>query len=270
MERLDPAEKSKMDELEPKGPPAAKPDIGKGNNEPKAETTQTQSIRPIQSPHPTERPYERPPQSGPHTSEHKRQQKHHPNITDWIIAGATVGMLIATGVSIGVAYTQWRSMDDQTNMMKTTLQTTERAWVTVKNSELCIVDKIGCLESPIIGKKIFNIQFQNTGHSPALHVTVTGHCTRPKLPANFANECALSNTPSRAVIGPGGSLFSRIADPRNGSTDQAVPLFSIGKIDYDDIFGKHHWTTFCYESPYAGTSDMSVCPQGNDVDKQEN
>jgi hypothetical protein len=59
-----------------------------------------------------------PPQSGPHTSEADRQQQHHPNITDWIIAGATVGMLVATGVSVVIANKQWKSIDDQTIAMQ--------------------------------------------------------------------------------------------------------------------------------------------------------
>jgi hypothetical protein len=40
--------------------------------------------------------------------------------------------------------------------------------------------------------------------------------------------------------------------------------FYLGKIDYDDAFGVHHWSTFCWE--ILSMADFSACKYGNDED----
>jgi hypothetical protein len=44
-------------------------------------------------------------------------------------------------------------------------------------------------------------------------------------------------------------------------------IYLFGKIEYDDIFGKHHWTSFCL-SHHPTTQDLDVCVNGNDSDYQ--
>lgn len=44
-------------------------------------------------------------------------------------------------------------------------------------------------------------------------------------------------------------------------------IYVFGKIEYDDIFGNHHWTNFCLQQ-HPTTQDMDVCVNGNDSDYQ--
>jgi hypothetical protein len=46
-------------------------------------------------------------------------------------------------------------------------------------------------------------------------------------------------------------------------------IYAYGIVTYDDIFGKHHWTKFCFLNT-PGTADWHICPtfNGTDTDKK--
>ena len=105
--------------------------MGEGVSEPHAHHTEKQSPSPTQSSDPFERSHERTPQGSPSTDKHYRQQKRHPHITDWIIAGATVAMLLVAGVNAWVAREQWEAMEIQADLTKQQLIASSRPWVKV-------------------------------------------------------------------------------------------------------------------------------------------
>lgn len=46
-----------------------------------------------------------------------------------------------------------------------------------------------------------------------------------------------------------------------------VRIYAWGRIQYDDVFGVHHWTTFCSFLLSGGA--FAVCPKYNDADKNQ-
>lgn len=121
----------RMAESESNEQPRAEPEIGERVSESHADHAKQQSSPPIQSSHSTERSKERPPQSSPSADENKWYQKRDPHITDWIIAGATVAMLLVAAVNAWIAREQWEAMRIQADLTKQQLIASTRPWVKV-------------------------------------------------------------------------------------------------------------------------------------------
>jgi len=43
-------------------------------------------------------------------------------------------------------------------------------------------------------------------------------------------------------------------------------IYSHGRIEYEDIFGDHHWMTYCSYLPYPSISSFAFCPEHNEND----
>lgn len=105
-----------------------------------------------------------------------------------------------------------------------------RAWVTVQqpgsNADL----------------SKFIVRLGNTGTTPALNVTVVGRSQRldPGTLPTFEYE---SNTVSgKGALGR--DVQAQLEVPYVVAKDKVG--FIHGCVDYDDIFGQRHWTTFCF------------------------
>jgi len=163
------------------------------------------------------------------------------------------------------------------NTIENQMDLDQRAWVTVD-----------------VGERTgnFSVAMKNTGRSPALNVTAVtafsgGKPSGPpeidlsrnssspiQLPPNVPQEIKeklreegwiKDHPPTGYVIAPGDT---QIASDYQGKFSQ---IFSIhadrayvqGRVTYDDIFGKHHETTFCYW--FAPPSDFVMCNDHNNM-----
>jgi len=93
----------------------------------------------------------------------------------------------------------------------------------------------------------FKLMFKNTGKTPALNVSES-HDFAVGISGVPTNDPPIQT--NSMLLAPDGISFikSSVIDAgtveaiRNGD----LPEFIYGKIVYDDIFGKHHWTQFCW------------------------
>jgi len=143
---------------------------------------------------------------------------------------------------------EWRTFDSERQTMENKLQANQRAWV-------C---EVGENATPSGDDVVLTISFKNTGKTPALHCNIDMFCS-----ASIASIPRM-DTPQNP------SLFSKTIAPDQEvqSVRMNVPIKTIKRSDqensrfyfwgtafYDDIFGKHHWTQFCYS---ADTKDFSI------------
>jgi hypothetical protein len=95
----------------------------------------------------------------------------------------------------------------------------------------------------------FEISYKNTGRTPATKVAcVTGAAL---LPARVPQVENAPNPPVNAeTLAPGGTGVVRspiiMAGTMKAVTD-GVPLYLYGTIWYNDVFGKSHWSQFCWK-----------------------
>ena len=127
------------------------------------------------------------------------------------------------------------------------------------------------------------ITIQNTGKSPAINVqssAIAQWIPPGKIPNFLYGGVEITG---KATIGPGGESLIELhptKDPK-GETGylvqkdfeailkKSIVLFVHGHISYDDIFGKSHWTDYCYELDVRGTGEYywNPCLEHNEMDK---
>jgi len=180
-------------------------------------------------------------------------------VSKWL-NGITIVSAVLAGIALIFLWVQ-------INMMKTSLQTTERAWITIKGVTLG--------KGMVAGEEIpLSAGFQNSGHSPALHVTVK-HLVAISSTLPFEAKLNFPNSPptqSLAVLGPDSKMMSHVQhsvtiEDMNNLIAQKAYLYSFGIIEYVDIFDANHWTTFCYRSKSLSDLNLVACSGWNDMDK---
>jgi hypothetical protein len=139
----------------------------------------------------------------------------------------------------------------QLNEMQQARIMDERAWVAVRQ---------GVIRGSFLPNITFEVVFRNTGKTPAVNVTAYMN------QSIFTNSIPQTDQPTSPTNTLGGVQFSGLLAPdADGSisvssffisfsdpNQQAIssgkkPYYVYGTIWYDDIFGKHHWSQFCYE-----------------------
>lgn len=175
------------------------------------------------------------------------------------------------GLAVYCAYTirEWKTFDserqimrDEFNAAESNAELEERAWVVT-------TDHIAQYAVPPGGGEAvdvyFDIYFKNTGKTPGINVvTVIGqYGDTNHIPETdpYPNPVYHSET-----LGPdvGGILTGTIFPPAYPEGNlKAIknkkPYFLAGTIWYDDIFGKHHWSQFCYQADFELTG-MNLLP----------
>jgi len=154
-------------------------------------------------------------------------------------------------------------------MLRSTQQTTERAWVTVQDATIV---------GPLIQHNVprAKILFRNSGRSPALTtkirlvMTVWTSNKLPdwEMPPNLTTEAA-----SVGVIGPGSVVSQALALMTPLTEEQGVHLerkdwfiVTLGVVSYVDIFGNPHETKLCLIWRDPSTESLSPCEKWNDAD----
>jgi len=121
------------------------------------------------------------------------------------------------------------------------------------------------------------INFKNTGKTPAKNFLIYARGEfvdkgkKPKLPAE--------RLPGKGVIPPNGVFHTTLGDLTKPQVDADVMFLSSGlrviwlhgKVTYDDVFDRAHWTTYCYvfipkeRTKDFGQGGFAPCETGNDV-----
>ena len=151
----------------------------------------------------------------------------------------------------------------------------ERAWIaagvqSMPNNTGKVID---------VGK-LFDLRLTaaNTGKTPAINVRTAAWKIAVKRekdgkykepPFVYGNK----DFTGKGIIMPGQSTYSdeqsiMSEEDANKINSGSFRLYAHGRVEYDDIFGIHHWVTFCAFLLPSGA--WANCPYQNDVDKNPN
>jgi hypothetical protein len=134
-----------------------------------------------------------------------------------------------------------------------TMRLDQRAWVAV-------IDVHGPELEPIV-------KFTNTGRTPARNVIMY-----PNYLYNLVGiepDFNTQGSPKRlGVLSPGTERTAQNKMTSIPDLDKRT-LYVFGRITYDDIFGKHHWVTYCLRLSDDRTQ-YQFCEEHNDTDSIEN
>ena len=139
----------------------------------------------------------------------------------------------------------------------------QRAW-------LAVVDVQGT--KPEVGQPFTNkVMVRDTGRTPAKNVSVDGAFVA--YPKQMAVDFRLGiRNQKLGVLSPGGdrSINSRLGNADKLSESEVdqlkdMNIYVYGTITYDDIFGGHHWVTYCSQLTEDRTMFL-FCAQHNDTD----
>jgi hypothetical protein len=205
-------------------------------------------------------------------SDEKANWERQIRISKWLNWITAVGVVAAVCAFVPL-YIQMRAAQvtaqtaiDQLHMMQASFQTTERAWVTVKDSHIELPIATG--ENPVITTKL-----QNTGHSPALKVRLRQvYILQDKLPEGQMPKIEFMGDESLGLVGPGGFMRSTIARGEPLTEIQTtllksgkVSIFNLGTVTYVDIFNISHETNFCFMLRNLTHTELSPCARWNEA-----
>jgi hypothetical protein len=153
-------------------------------------------------------------------------------------------------------------------MLRSTHQTTERAWVTVQNATIV---------GPLIANNVpsAKILFHNSGRSPALTTKILLLMTvwpSNKLPDWEMPPILTADAENVGVIGPGSVVSQGLHLMTPLSEEQGVHLerkdwfiVTLGVVSYVDIFGNPHETKLCLIWRDTSTESLSPCEKWNEA-----
>lgn len=187
-------------------------------------------------------------------------KKESPNwvevLTVWLEVVGIVGLIFYCWVN----FREWQVFDSERRTMEIEFQASQkvserqihemqrerildqRAWVApfemITESE----------DSIVTNSTVIFLKFRNTGKTPALNVSEVHHSSM-NLNDIPTNKPVIP--PATFLLAPDGVFWIKterfpnqlIAAIKNG---WAQPMYVYGEITYDDIFGNHHWTEFCW------------------------
>jgi hypothetical protein len=222
----------------------------------------------------------------------RKRRRDDPKWTDKAIVLLTAGIVL-------LAFMQWWEMHDSGTQTDKIIAADERIAKAMENSvtqaqstfdaanKQAILSqrawmqmKIG-IESPshmwTVGQPIdIRIKQNNTGRTPALNLKSVIARTNVESKNGVFDPPPFSYKPEQYVssgnLTPGGEIFS---DSVSGFTaeDEArvvsmkVRVYVHGRVEYDDVFGVHHWLTFC--SFLLPGQACAICPYHNEIDHNQ-
>jgi hypothetical protein len=163
---------------------------------------------------------------------------------------------------------QWQAMQDTLKEMKISRELENRAWIGV---EPVTVEKVPG------GGSGMNIRavFVNSGKSPSIAtIRYALGVLRESPPDNYQHR-------KFADKGSTLALFPEVKHPVSLAVVPEIPLpdpknpehayYIWGDLDYDDIFGRHHTTKFCYRNEGTMVNGkwfvaLALCPTHNIFD----
>jgi len=184
------------------------------------------------------------------------------------IVVATVVIAIANSVYAAVGIWQLRVLSDQLALMRTD----QRAWMGIPTLE--VVGKVEA-GTPLVIRLVFH----NSGKTPAAHVAAVA-IGDPK-PFNAPPDIAYREGEVMRGIGfasPNSGFDSFVSPTQgkalteaafNGIASGKYRIYVHGRVDYEDIFRRKHWMTFCYYLAPDG-STFYICTERKYNDMDEN
>jgi hypothetical protein len=152
-----------------------------------------------------------------------------------------------------------------------TMRLDQRAWIAVT--------AVNGTKPELNKKFTYSVHFVDTGKTPASNVVI--HPGDEMLPQGKLPNFSAGTEPAvrLGVLSPGSERTydnGPVPPTRKIQTMtkedlaalKAVTLSVHGKITYDDIFGRHHWITYCVylRDDWSG---YSFCSENNDTDADE-
>jgi hypothetical protein len=211
-------------------------------------------------------------------------------IAKWtkILGRSTIALFLATfGTGVVLYLTELTLRDtltetrkaanaakDSVEITKAVMQLDQRAWLGVESirPEPLI---------PEIGKTfVVTMKVRNTGKTPARKITSRGR-GEPVPKGGKPNFFYENIEPFAAHLMPGGESSVPIApmtvpgtntsvvvnkDIRDGLIAGTITVFVHGRLEYEDIFGKPHWVTYCASLFVPFNGQLGFCPDHNDTD----
>ncbi|WP_263378876.1 hypothetical protein [Granulicella paludicola] len=227
--------------------------------------------------------------------DHTAQQSNHPNVSFDAIAESMItkkhhreeqnckpdqtpllkqileaaALCVAVG-AIWIYKGQWDEAQKANKFSADNLRATQRAWIAVGDPNFQFGDN-----QPFRSK----IVIMDTGLSPARKVvTKTGWKILPHGHQPSISDLTLSEG-SEAIYT--GVIFPNSKVPISSNTNELIPslapykegtfdIYMFGKITYEDVFQRVHWTTFCYKI-LPTLNDVNSCQIYNESsDDQDN
>lgn len=147
--------------------------------------------------------------------------------------------------------TQSDVMRGQLDEMKQTRTLDERAWVVASDVTM---------GPPEDGFMKFNVTFKNSGKTPAINTQIKIF-SNADIKAITTKDDPQMPQLNMAMVAPNGSNFTFINEPI-GAMKAVGAFYLYGTAWYDDIFGKHHWSQFCYVVNCDTNLNIEVRPAG--------
>ena len=202
-----------------------------------------------------------------------RQRK---NWLGWIQAISTVAIVFIIAFYTYYARQQVKETGRAIARTDASIKLDQRAWIGVTSVS----------GKPEVGKQLaITVTFQNTGKTPAKNTNIAAvvePAHENKAP-DFTLEKRVRRE-SKGLVTPQGETFSTLVivneDSPSGELNDAalkditegeLRIYAHGIVEYDDVFGTHHWATYCfYLNPGGkhkkGYSGYSACKEHNDTD----
>jgi hypothetical protein len=182
-----------------------------------------------------------------------------------IAAGIALLALIPLFIQTRTSQTTAQTAIDQLKLTKTSLQTTERAWVTVKGAQ--VRPLIGSGKVPTVA-----MEWRNSGRSPAWKTKIRQIVSLKDKPPDGLMPPIATSDENHGIVSPDSSLLVQFTPTNLTEILTAylktgkVHLYTFGTITYLDIFNVEHQTSFCFWLQDIEKLDMSPCGQRNEVD----
>lgn len=148
-------------------------------------------------------------------------------------------------------------------------QIEQRAWIGVSEWALDREPEDG---STITIRAILS----NTGATPATNVITKSRLHVWDRPIFDEWDSVKADQSGSTILpdasGHGVNKTVRIDKPGMAAAykDNKVRVYFTGRINYNDVFGRPHWTTFCAYHTYGQDLKLfNVCPTGNEMDLED-
>lgn len=120
----------------------------------------------------------------------------------------------------------------------------------------------------------FKLLYKNTGKTPALNVNtwIAQSGSLDDIPTNHEGDPKSPNTGMLLVpdgIGHSTTTFHPLSESEVQAIKRGNGFYIWGITYYDDIFGKHHWTQFCF-FPFLDGTGFGTPPIHNACDDADN
>ena len=191
--------------------------------------------------------------------------------TDDPVAAFTLVLTVLTAIMAGSSVFLWRSTERLVTGAEDSAQRQLRAYVNIAG--------VAARNVTDITKTIqYHIVIENTGRTPAYQVRMVYTAELLEYPLSLYPAAEVSGYLSETIIG-GGRDAETVFDAERPLRQNEVSalasgtkaIYVFGRIDYQDIFERGHWTRFRFMigGPVLPRSDgpLAACDEGNECSK---